>query len=206
MFGYVIVLFFLFMFGGFSGNTHKIQGVDFYKKGPGILFIIYLCSIMIADAVVLIKSSDKYKAAWVYYISPVQKPGILIRGMMKMLLFKYFFLIYFVIVVLSLFLRGISFLPNLLLGLVNIIFVSLVLGLFYLKTFPFSEQWNINRSSGRMMRSFFLMIMVGILGVIHYFIMNFTIVVLILTVLVAAADWLLLDKFRNISWEEMRTE
>jgi hypothetical protein len=42
--------------------------------------------------------------------------------------------------------------------------------------------------------------------VIHYFIMNFTIVVLILTVLVAAADWLLLDKFRNISWEEMRTE
>lgn len=206
MFGYVIVLFFLFMFGGFSGNTHKIQGVDFYKKGPGILFIIYLCSIMIADAVVLIKSSDKYKAAWVYYISPVQKPGILIRGMMKMLLFKYFFLIYFVIVVLSLFLRGISFLPNLLLGLVNIIFVSLVLGLFYLKTFPFSEQWNINRSSGRMMRSFFLMIMVGILGVIHYFIMNFTIVVLILTILVAAADWLLLDKFRNISWEEMRTE
>lgn len=206
MFGYVIVLFFLFMFGGFSGNTHKIQGADFYKKGPGILFIIYLCSIMIANAVVLIKSSDKYKAAWVYYISPVQKPGILLRGIMKMLILKYFFLIYVVIAIVALFFRGLSFIPNLLLGLVNIIFISLILGLFYLKTFPFSEQWNINQSSGRMMKSFFLMIIVGIFGVIHYFIMNDTIVVLILTVLVAVADWLLLDKFGNRSWEKMETE
>ncbi|MGH2643372.1 MAG: hypothetical protein ACRDE2_05455, partial [Chitinophagaceae bacterium] len=203
MFGYVIVLFFIFMFGGFSGSNHNAHGISFYKKGYGIIFIIYLCSLMIANAVVLIKSSDKFKAAWIYYISPTQKPGILIRGVMKMLIIKYIFLIYAVVAIAALFFRGVSFIPNLLLGLANLIFIGLLLGLYYLKTFPFSEPWSINQSSGRMMKSFFLMIIAGVFGVVHYFVMQYTLVVVILALLVAAADWLLLDKFGNISWEKL---
>lgn len=200
VFGYLIVLFILFLFIGHDTLKDKTA---FYKKGPGLIIILYMCSLMISNALILIRFSEKFRAAWIYYIAPMEKPGKLIRGVLKMILIKYFVPIYLIIAILALFFRGASFIPNLILGCVNVILISIVLAMIYVKSFPFSREWSVDQASGRIMQAFLLMIIIGVLGVLHYFVMNNNIVIIIFTVLVIIADWLLLDYFGNKTWEQI---
>ncbi|TAN19443.1 MAG: ATP-binding cassette domain-containing protein [Chitinophagaceae bacterium] len=75
--------------------------------------------------------------------------------------------------------------------------------LYYLKSFPFSEQWSIDQSSGRMMQAFLLMIVTGGIGLLHYFVMDYTPVVIILAVLTLVADCLLINSFGNKTWKQL---
>lgn len=203
MFGYILVIFLLFMFGGSFGKKGSGHPMKYFRNGPGVIFLIYMASIMIANALILIRFSNSFKAAWIYFISPIKKPGILLRGVMKMLIVKYLFWIYLIIAAFALYLKGISFIPDLILGLANVILISLLLGLYYLKSFPFSEQWSIDQSSGRMMQAFLLMIVTGGIGLLHYFVMDYTPVVIILAVLTLVADCLLINSFGNKTWKQL---
>jgi hypothetical protein len=202
-FGYIIVMFFVFFFMG-KGDLQ--QRMASFQKNSLLLVLVYLGSFILMTTITFLKFSDKYKAAWIFYAAPIQGPGKLMRAALKMLIVKYFLLIYAVVSVIALYFRGPSFIPNLILGFVNVLLISILWAFLYLKSLPFSNEWRVEQSSGRFMQSFLLMILVGGLGFLHFAISGYTMVVWILIPLIIIADWLLLESFGSRRWEQLAGE
>lgn len=201
-YGYFIVFFFIYFFMSKGELSEKLA---FFKKGPVIISVIYFSIFIVITAISFIRFSEKYKAAWIYHIAPIARPGQLFAGVLKALLLKYFVPLYFLTILFILFVKGIVFIPNLLLGLANMIFISLLFSRYYLKSLPFSTQWDSKQSSASasVLVFFVLMLVDVIIGVFHYLIMDFTIAVIIATLLATIASWLLLDSFRNKTWDQI---
>jgi ABC-2 type transport system permease protein len=61
------------------------------KPVPGkfvFMSVIYFSSFALMMAIYQLAYSDKYKAAWIYYITPIQSPGKLLSGALKSVMVK----------------------------------------------------------------------------------------------------------------------
>jgi hypothetical protein len=83
---YVVVLFF---------NSRSISLADLAAESVMAKFMvlgaIYFTSFLLMMAIGQIIYSEKFKAAWIYYTSPVEKPGEIISGAAKAAILKFIF-------------------------------------------------------------------------------------------------------------------
>jgi hypothetical protein len=170
-----------------------------------VISALYFTSFILTMAISQIVYSEKYKASWMYYIPPVDKPGAIILGGAKAAILKFYIPIVFFITVAGLVLIGPGVLPNILLGLFNELLIATLLVYVGNKLFPFSMHQNTNIKSGSLLRNLFVLAVSGVIALFHFFIYTIMPVVIIGAVLSIIATWLIMQSIRNIQWKAVKS-
>ena len=178
------------------------------QSGSGkfvFLGVIYFSSFVLVMAIQQLMFSDKYKAAWIYYITPIQLPGKLLSGALKATIVKFYLPLVVITTTVALSIVGPKIIPNLLLGVFNQFLITTLRAYLSMRELPFSVQQATSMKGGAFIRGLFSMLVTGILAVLHYFVYSNLPVILILCLLSGIASWLMMDALKNKTWAAVQT-
>jgi ABC-2 type transport system permease protein len=197
---YVIVMFM---------NSSKISLSDIHDPSSvrsKFFFIGIICfsSYVLMVAIQRIIYTDKYKAAWIYYITPIHSPGFLLSGAFKAILVKFYLPMVACISCIAIALAGPVIIPNLLLGFLNQLLISTLIAYIQIRTLPFSIQEDMKVKGGSFIKGLFSLVLPFLFGFVQYFVYDIFPVIIILAILAAIASWLLLDALKNKSWKKIQ--
>lgn len=197
---YVLILFL---------NSRSVSLADLAEESNKAKFLvlgaIYFTSFLLIMAIGQIIYSDKYKAAWIYYTSPVEKPGDLISGAAKAAILKFYIPIVFFVTLAALVLIGPKVLPNIILGLFNQILIASLTMYIGNKYFPFSIQQSNNVKGGSFLRGMMVLFCSALVSIGHFFIYSVLPAIFLCGALSVVASWLLFDSIKKLSWERIES-
>ncbi len=157
-------IYFIFLFLR-TGEGLPFAEKLFKLKASGLYIIMFYLSLLtILTVFQLITQSNKYKAAWIYYVTPIDHPGQFMTGVLKACLIKYVlpFNILFLCVCIPLF--GIGSINDLLLSSAVGGIESILIMLFLVKNYPFSKA---SQSSSKALVNLLILGLLGFLGYLH---------------------------------------
>jgi hypothetical protein len=169
-----------------------------------VISVMYFTSLLLIMAINQIAYSDKYKAAWIYYVSPIQKPGEVISGGAKAIVMKFYLPLFLFVVTAGMVIAGWKILPNLLLGLFNQLLIVALLVYAGKRVFPFSLHQNAGSRSGSFIRNLAVLGFSALIAIGHFFIYTLLPVVIICAILSIAATWMLTSAIRESSWKTIK--
>ncbi len=201
-FGYLVV-YIVIMFL----NSKKIS-FDMIRDQTGggkfvFIGILYFSGFMLMMAVNQVIYSDKYKAAWIYYVTPIKTPGTLLSGAVKSIMTKFYLPIVVLLSAIAIVIIGPKVIPNLILGMCNQLLIISCVGYISMRDLPFSTMQLMSGKSGSFIRALFSLTIPMLLAVLHYLVYSYTLVILLLIVLSAIACWLALDAIRSKTWKNI---
>ncbi len=201
--GYLVVYIVIMFFN--TKNKVSIDDIRDQVHGGKFIFIglIYFSSFILVMALRQITYSDKYKAAWIYYITPVKTPGELIMGAVKAAIVKFYFPMVAITSVIAIGIVGPKVIPNLLLGMSNQLLITTVVAYLSIRDLPFSTQQSNASKGGTFIKGLFSMLIPMIIAVGHYFLYTNLPVIILFLVLSAIACWLLMDAIKTKSWDKI---
>jgi ABC-2 type transport system permease protein len=198
--GYLAVYAVLIFWNSNHDALEEIQG-NGWRGRALIISMLYFSAIILTMALGQMIYSDKSKASWIYYKSPLSQPGEVILGGAKAIIMKFYFPVIMVVSIAGLYFFGIKVLPQVILAMFNVSLIAIVMVLMGNKVFPFSLQQNINSNTGTFLRNMFILMFAGIVSVVHFFLYNVLPVIIILAVLSMIATWLLAENIRKTEWK-----
>lgn len=170
-----------------------------------ILSALYFSSILLTMAINQIIYSEKYKASWFYYTTPIEKPGEVIMGGAKAAILKFYIPIVLVLLIAGLILIGPSVILNIILGLLNQLLIATVLVYMGNKLFPFSVHQNTSAKTGSFIRSLSILFISVCIAIGHYLVYDVMIVLIICILLSFVATWMMMSSIKNTSWKAIRS-
>ena len=203
-FGYLLVYFVILLVNGKSLSLDAIRQQT--KEGQVLLLsIIYFSSFMLIVAISQVAYSEKYKAAWLYFTTPVKAPGALITGALKAVVLKFYLPIIALVSIPAFIIVGPAILPNLVFGLCNEILICTLVAYFTLHHLPFSENQNTASKSGSFIKGIFMMLVPAIIGLLHYVLYSRYLVVSIAAIVSLGLALLILRSIQKLSWARVKT-
>lgn len=202
--GYMIVIFFVSALRSDNGISTVMAKLHHEPKYAlmACLFFIYFSIMMIMTALGGIAMSDKFKAAWIYFITPIYDPGEILAGSIKATIVMFFVPIAVLATTIGIGLIGFAALPNLLLAVINVLLITVLISIVSVHHFPFSS--SINKPGfSTVIKSFLTLIAAGLIAVLHYFIMDKTIVVIAVTIASSVATYFLFKVIYNYNWSKI---
>lgn len=193
--------------GSFQQKWGQVRDTQAY------LFLIYMSSFIFITAISQMVYSDKYKAASVYFTAPLAAPGPVLAGAWKAGLVKFLLPVYAVISVFACAIWGIRIVPDLVLGFLNVMVISLIYALIVLRDLPFSAAPDLAGSTGKMMRNLLVMAIPGFIGLAHFLLSRvgegsgvlYYGSVAMFALLSAAALYLLYGSYRKSGWKDVKS-
>ena len=202
-FGYMVVFFGIMVFNFMNIGEGNISEV-FGSEGKFIFIIVfYFGSFMLMSAVTYITVSEKFKAGWIFHVSPIEVPGKIMSGAVKAMIVQYYIPVFIAFSILGLALTGISVLPNLLLGFFNMMVVNMLMSYIFMNALPFSKSPESISKGRTFIRSLLTMSVPVMIGIVHYFVFDLIWAVLFFSLLSAIALWLIADGIKKISWAKL---
>ncbi len=168
-----------------------------------IIGIIYIGVLVISIALEQIQYSDRFKAAWIYYTAPVRSPGNILAGAFKATILKFLLPISILFLVSGVGLIGVQILPNLILGILNVLLSCILIGIATVNILPFSKGQSNAKRAGSFIRGIVSMIVPLFFAVLQYFVYNAVWGLLLCSVLSGIASWLLMDYVKNKNWTRL---
>ncbi len=196
-------IYFVFLFLR-TGDDLPMAGKILKLRDSGLYIVMFYLSLLtILTVFHLITQSNKYKAAWIYHITPIQKPGQLMTGVLKACLIKYVlpFNILFLCICIPLF--GISSLNDLLLSSAIGGIESILVMLFLVKNYPFSKA---NQSNSKTVTNLLILGLLGILGYLHKTIFHYETLIWVLAGLGWVVFFLMLKYLQKEDWKSLAYE
>ena len=188
--GYIVVYIFLMIYSKKDFSFKTVSESEYALKLL-LVSMLYVSMFFIIGALNNSKTSDKYKAAWIFYIAPIRFPGAIITGTVKSILFKFAAPFLLICSILGIWLLGWIAIPNVLLAIGNLVVMTYLSAYIAIKELPFSVP---EYSSGRG-TNFLINILIGILpllmGILHFFIFSMLPLVIICCLVIFAAVWYL---------------
>lgn len=200
--GYMIVLVVVLLLKEKNRDWQQLRENPAALKGL-LLSGIYFSVFLLAMAMNQVMYSDKYKASWLFYTSPIDKPGQIVTGAAKSVLVKFYLPVAVVLCTLAIVLAGPTVIPNLVLGLCNVVVIVALILAAGKHAFPFSMSQSTNAKAGSFLKSMFILLVAGMIGFVHYLVYAVMPVVVIMAVLSLLAAWLLFDSVRQMSWRKI---
>lgn len=202
--GYLVVyLIVMFM------NSKKLTMAEVRDQSGGGKFIfigvIYFSSFLLLMALKQLIYSEKSKAAWIYYITPVTTPGKLISGAVKATIVKFYFPLVAATSIAAVTIVGPKIIPNLLLGICNQLLITMFIAYLSIRELPFSVQQSNASKGGTFIRGLFTLLIPTTLAIVHYLVYTYLPVIIILSLLSGIASWLMMDVLKNKSWNTILT-
>jgi hypothetical protein len=185
----------------------SIEDISSQRDRGKVLVIscLYFTSFLLTMSLNQMIYSEKYKAAWIFYVSPLRRPGEVILGAAKAAIMKFYIPLVVCIMAIGIFFSGLQILPNLVLGLFNQLLIAFVLVYSGNKAFPFSLHQNTNVKAGSFLRSMGILFFSGLIAVGHYFIYNFTPALLLCSIISLLALWYIIGSIRNTNWQAIKS-
>lgn len=202
--GYVFVMFFLILFTGYK-NTMDLNLImaNKVKLTSQIIIGIYVSSIILLAAITQMVYTEKYKAAWIYFSTPIVEPGQIISGGIKAVIIQLNILISLVFLIISIALIGFSIMPNIILGMINQILIAYIIAALAKKNFPFSRHLLNAKKSSSFIKSLYMLFFYGIIGVIHFYILKNIYFIAISTVISLILIYFTSKYIKNLTWNEI---
>ena len=201
-FGYVLVIFLLLTLDGKSGSLSEITSLS----GKGKIFLIlliYFSSLISITALAQLSGSEKYRASWIFNVSPLISPGPVITGALKSVIIS-FVLPFFLLFILSgIPVIGLRIVPHLLLGFINVVALCSLLAYFYLKKLPFTQPPSTT-SSFTFINSMLTLILSFVFGLIHLRFFDNPIVLMIACLVAIAIILFFFSLIRKKQWENVQ--
>lgn len=141
--------------------------------------------------------SEKYKAAWFYFITPIITPGNFINGAVKATLVKFFISIMLVLSVTGIAIAGALIIPNLILATVNQLLICYTLVYMGSKDLPFSKSQSVSVKAGSFLRNLSRIIVPLLIASVHYFIYSILPLVILALLVALSALWLVMGSVKN---------
>jgi hypothetical protein len=179
---------------------HKLQHSHSY------IFFIYLSVIVLYTMLFCISQSEKYKAAWVYYALPIDKPGKILSGMYKAIISLYFLPYCLVLTIVMACIWGPQIIVNAVLSFLICTVCGVLIALFTVKGLPFSKPVMLKQNSGRTFIVFFILLFMAAFGYGHYLLLKWPSIIWILIIPTALLAWAMLHYYRKQSWESIELD
>ncbi len=197
----VYCFFILFMRGGkglqgsgFEARLHQVLEQHSY------LFVFYFSLLTLMTVFQFITQSEKYKAAWIYFVAPIQQPGQLMSGVLKAAFVKFYMPFVLVFSVLGLVFLGPSVLNDILLSTTVGGIAAMLICLFTVTGYPFSQP--IKKTEGRFLANLVLIGLIGGVGFGHFLAVKYEGLVWSLVLVTALICWVMLRYFKKEYWEK----
>lgn len=193
-------IYFIFLFLRTGEDLSFNEKLNKMAESGLYIIMFYLSLLTILTVFHLITQSNKYKAAWIYYVSPISRPGQLMSGVLKACLIKYVlpFNILFICICIPLF--GLSAINDLLLSAAVGGIESTLIMLFLVKNYPFSKA---SQSNSKALVNLFILGFLGLLGYLHQVIFRYELLIWGLT----AAGWtlffIMLKYLKKEDWKSL---
>jgi hypothetical protein len=198
--GYIVVYAILMMY-----SKKDISNMDIASSEKNfkymLLSALYISMLFINGALTYSKISEKYKAAWIFYIAPIRFPGALITGTVKSILCKFCAPFALICSLLGIWLLGWIAIPNLLLAIGNLVLLTYINAYFIIKEFPFSVPENSGGKGTSFIANLLFVIFPVFIGLMHNLIFNMLPLVIISCLLSFAAIWFLHTSLYEKHWE-----
>lgn len=201
-FGYIFVMFAGVILQIFR-DLNKVNS-DKVDQESGIIFIIYVSTILVLGAKHQLTYSEKFKASWMFFSSPIKNPGQILSGSIKAVLCQFHSITVVIFSLIAIVLFGVSFIPNVLLGVINQILITYTFAVIQSKNIPFSVNSEQAHKSGTFIRSMLQFLLFAIIGVLHYFIFTNLILITISIVLSLTGIYFLSKHMKSITWYEIQ--
>ncbi|MBK0383383.1 hypothetical protein I5M32_10460 [Pedobacter sp. SD-b] len=200
-FAYVPVYFVYFGFinkkgGSLSDNWHHLL------EGRMYILLMYLTGFVLTTVLQHISMTEKYKASWVFFTTPHNQPGRILGGMFKAVVIKYYLPYFIAIGIFSITFWGPAVINDLILVFMVGTLYGLLVALFQVKGFPFSQPPN-NQKGGKMFITFLIMAVPAGLGFLHYWAAQWETAIWIAAVTMTVIAWTCFNYYRKESWESM---
>ena len=200
--GTFVILIFVFFFR-LEGKHSFAETIQKLSVSNAHLMAIYFCTLIAITASFEIYYSDDYKSAWVFQSAPISKPGEIILGTIKAILWRFYVPLYAATSIFVLSVWGSRVIGDLLLGLLMSILISLLLNLIGDKYLPMSLPLTARNQGGSAARSIVAIIFLAIMGGLHYLLIQIDYVILLAFPVVGAAVYFTLQKLLRLQWDEI---
>lgn len=170
------------------------------------LLLLYMSSYVLINGLNYMVMSDQYKAAWVYYASPVTTPGQIMIGAFKALCVKLFLPFFTAISLFTLYVWGLRVLPDIFLSLINVQLLAICMARISLRQLPFSSMEQVKQSGTRVLKAILTMFIPAILGFGHYLALHIWWLKLTFVFLSTALLWLLWTSYAGTTWDNIKKE
>lgn len=168
--------------------------------------LLYMTAFIVMQLLAMTVFSDQYKASWIYYSAPVEKPGAVMAGAFKGIWIKYFMPMFLIVSVFVLYVWGLGKLLDVVLALTNISLFGLMIVRVTYRRLPFSTMEQMNEKGNRFLKTLFIMLVPFCFGFGHFWAAQTPFVWLRVLFLALSLIllWLLWDSYRNTSWTEVK--
>lgn len=200
--GYFLVFLGYAAYRTITGNG---AGRNFINPGSAAIFL-YIITFTLLVAVTQMSYSDQWKAGWIFYAKPLQKPGAFILGAFKALTTKFYLVLAVPYCLLAVAILGPAAIPNLLFGLFNALLIAAIMTRFSGMKLPFANPLKTDLSIATFFRTLALYGFATIMGGLHYLISDFTLLLILCSLLALAALWLVLHSIGNLGWNKVEQQ
>ena len=199
--GYLVVYIFIMIY---TKKDFSFTDLESSQNGLKLMLVtlLYISMFFLVGALSNSKSSEKYKAAWIFYIAPIRSPGAIITGTVKSLLFKFCAPFLLICSLLGIWLMGWIAIPNLLLAIGNLVLMTYLSAYFAIKEFPFSVPDNASGRGTNFLITLFIGLLPLLIGFMHFFIFNMLPLVILCCIVSFIAVWYLHTSLYDKHWQK----
>lgn len=198
--GYIFVLMFVVLFKKDTDPENIMVGL---KNGKSFLLFIYLPLFVLYNTLHIIPFNQNYEAAWIYKSAPINQPGQIITGSLKALFVKFFLPLFLIFFSLCLYIWGYAIIDDFIYGLLNTIFLFILLNFLGDIYLPFSLKPDVKKQAGKVIKIIIQSIAIAVLIGLHYFVLKVDYLLYALMPVWIIGILLLLKKLKNISWKKI---
>jgi hypothetical protein len=196
----------VFMIGTGRGDGSFLQQIEHLIESTGMgIVVIYLCGTVLLTIRSQISQSEDFKAAWLYQLAPIIKPGEILSGSLRAIMVKFLLPITILLSLVLSIIWGVDLLDDLLFGMLTITNLDLLLSIGMSNELPFSAEIKKN-GGGSFIRNMTYVFITGIIGFIHYLMMQVPYVIGVFMLLQLVLALFLFKKYREVGWEKVRME
>ncbi|MBL7857185.1 MAG: hypothetical protein JNM57_05810 [Cyclobacteriaceae bacterium] len=197
---------YIFVFGIVFLIQNKQDLVTTFRELPTThyhLMLIYLTFMILQVALHEIPYSDDYKASWIYFSAPLNRPGEILSGTIKAIFIRLFIPGYILISAIVLLIWGVSAADDLLFGLFNNFLMLLIIAAIGKRQLPLSLAANIRNQSGNIARGILMVILIGTLGLLHYLLARIDFILIGAIPIQLIAIFLLHAHYKKTTWHQL---
>lgn len=198
--GFIPIFFIYLAVNGEGSISDRLASLH---EGEKYLVLIYLCVAMVTTPLTNTLYSEKFKASWVFFVTPVERPGEIILGSFKAILSQFLLPYYAFAWVTGLLIWGWEIMDDYLLGLsVLTLFALSILKILFNKI-PFSQSWTELNKGSNTVKSILALLFVAVAGGLHYLVAGKTIWILAAAIVVAALAVVMYKSVRLTPWKKI---
>ncbi|MEZ5042240.1 MAG: hypothetical protein R2828_20245 [Saprospiraceae bacterium] len=200
-FGMVPAFFVYFALNGEGSLQERWQQL---LEGSSYLLLVYFCFLLLTTPLMSSQYSNKHIATWIFYASPLDKPGWILSGTAKAIVTKFFLPAYGIMFMVGLSIWGPKVIDDFMLGFANIMLLgTIILTLIQAKKMPFSDSWDNMNKGSNFTAGISSLVLASIMGGLHYLVVDKTPIVLAIALVVIVLWYFTFRQYQHTPWNKI---